>query len=266
MSFIASATAGSAMSLPAVPCVESSFAATFARWDDSFFRSARNSFEKLPFETSCPSSPFPDLRSFEKDASPSAVACRDPTIAKNFFFASGSERSAGTRPSPVATPFSTFPRIRLSEADADASSPRTPSAAFSSFRRRPTRPFPWRTSFMSPFMLSSVWRSERERAWPFSDSEVISPRNPSPFSVRPRMFLSDFEMATTLSTRSPEPARIFSSSAPRNDMISWSGSRSGLSLEPGVTSRYLSPRRPIVLISARLSVLTRCWYFFSMSK
>ena len=100
-------------------------------------------------------------------------------------------------------------------------------------RRRPTRPLPWRTSFIRPFRLSSVWRSERERAWPFSDSEVISPRKPSPFSVRPRMFLSDFEIATTLSTRSPEPARIFSSSAPRNAMISWSGSRSGLSVRAG---------------------------------
>ena len=156
--------------------------------------------------------------------------------------------------------------MRFSEPAALLSCTRTSSAAFSSCRRRPTRPRPCLTSTTRPLRLSSVWRSDFESSAPFLDSDVISPRNPSPFSVRPRMFLSDFEIATTLSTRSPEPARILSSSAPRKAMISWSGSRSGLSGEPGVTSRYLSPRRPIVLISARLSVFTRCWYLRSMSK
>ena len=44
--------------------------------------------------------------------------------------------------------------------------------------------------------------------------EVIAPRKPSPFSVRPRMFLSDLAIAERSVSRSPLPSRSFSRPAP----------------------------------------------------
>ncbi|MBK6405674.1 MAG: hypothetical protein IPF66_11915 [Holophagales bacterium] len=114
-----------------------------------------------------------------------------------------------------------------------------------------------RASSRRAFVEAIVCRSERDSSLPSGVVLVSSPTNPSPFSTRPRIVLSDLATALTLSTRSPDPARIFSSSLPRMAEISVPGSARGLSDDPGVTSRYLSPRSPIVLISTRLSVRTR---------
>ena len=89
-----------------------------------------------------------------------------------------------------------------------------PLPYFSSTSSLPTRPLPLSIFFR---MALSEW-SASLKLLPSSLlsglSDVIAPRNPSPFSVRPRIALRDLAMAPRSVRRSPLPSRNFSRPGP----------------------------------------------------
>jgi hypothetical protein len=110
---------------------------------------------------------------------------------------------------------------------------------------------------MMPFNEASVeFRLLPSRALS-SLSEVRAPRNPFPCSVRRRMFFNDRAMPERSASRSPPPSSSFSIPAPGAAGIMPPISTSGSSAVPPSRSTYLSPRRPIVLIAARVPLRRR---------